>query len=64
MQLHDNARFDHLSVRRDLALMCIMYDLRHNNMYEKGVARVTCANQGYIFYLKVPHTGLYAKSPY
>ena len=64
IQLHENARIDQLSVRRDLALLNIMYDLRQNNMYRKETARVTRANQGYIFDLKVPNSGVYAKSPY
>ena len=63
-QLHNNARLDKLCVRRDIALLSIMFDLRWNNMYEKKVIRATRANQGYIFDLNVPHTGLYANSPY
>ena len=63
-QLHENARIDKLNNRRHLALMCIMYDLRQNNMYKKEVTRFTRANEGYNFDLTGPHMGVYAKSPY
>ena len=41
-----------------------MYNLRHENMYEKEGNRITQARDGYIFYADNPHSGLYAKSPY
>ena len=43
-QLHDNARLDKLCVHRKIALLCIMYDLRQNNKYEKIGIRV----RGYV----------------
>ena len=49
--------------RRDLALMCIMYDFRQKGMYEKKTNHMTRAADGYTFELTVPHIGVYAKSP-
>ena len=63
-QLHDNARLDKLCVRRKIALLCTMYDLRQNNKYEKIGSRVTRANDGYVFDVMTPHVGIYANSPY
>ena len=62
--LHENARLDKLSIRRNMALMCIMFDLRQNNMYKKKGIRMTRANDGYIFDVSIPRIGIYAKSPY
>ena len=62
--LHENAKLEKLCDRRNVALMCIMYDLCRNRMYEKVASRVTRAADGYTFDLTVPHMGVYAKSPY
>ena len=62
--LHDNARIEKLCDRRKLALMCIMYDLCQNRMYEKIANRATRATDGYSFELSVHYKGAYAKSPY
>ena len=63
-RLHENARIDRLSDRRNMALLCIMFDLRQSEMYKKQEVRATRATEGYIFDLVIPHTGLYNKSPY
>ena len=47
--LHDNAKIEKLCDRRNLALMCIMYDLCQNRLYEKIANRATRAADGYIF---------------
>ena len=62
--LHENARIDKLSDRRDLVLMCMMYDLCQQGLYERKVTRVTCAADGLMFDLMVPQKGIYAKSRY
>ena len=62
--LHENARVDKLCDRRNLALSCIMFDLRQKGLYEKKSTRITCATDGYRFELLTPHKELYAKSPH
>ena len=62
--LHENANVEKLCNRRNLALLCIMYDLRQKGLYERKANRVTRAAEGYTFDLTVPHMGVYAKSPY
>ena len=65
VQFHTDARVDQSGVHRNLALLCIMYEIRQNNMYEKESARLTRATEGFNFDLAVdlPHLGIYAKSP-
>ena len=46
-RLHENARIDKLGDRRNLALLCIMFDLRQKGMYEKKGNRITRATEGY-----------------
>ena len=62
--LHENAKIAKLCDRRNLALMCIMYELCQNRMYEKTVNRPTRAAEGYMFDLTIPHMNVYSKSPY
>ena len=50
--------------RRDLALLCLMYDLYKQRLYERIANRVTRAANGYVFDLTVPHMSAYSKSPY
>ena len=47
--LHEQAKLDMLSVLRELSLLCLMYVLRQENLYEKIANRVTHARDGYIF---------------
>ena len=62
--LHENARIDKLCDRRDLMLLCLMYDLCHQGLYERKVTRITRAANGFMFDLMVPQKGVYSKSPY
>ena len=64
IRLHENARVDKLCDRRNLALLCIMFDLRQKGLYEKKSTRITHATDGYRFELLTPHKELYAKSPH
>ena len=63
-RLHENARIDKLGDRRNLALLCIMFDLRQKGMYEKKGNRITRVTEGYTFELSIAHMGLFVKSPY
>ena len=65
VQFHTDARIDQSGVRRNLGLLCIMYELQQNNMYLKESARLTRATEGFNFDLAVGllHLGIYAKSP-
>ena len=53
--LHEQAKLDMLSVRIELSLLCLMYDLRQENLYEKIANRVMCRDsslsQHYIYCL-------------
>ena len=63
-RLHENARIEKRCDRRNLFLMCIMYDLYQKKMYEKIANHATRAADGYIFDLTIPNMRVYAKSPY
>ena len=45
-------------------LLCLMYDLCQQGLYERKVTRVTHAANGFMFDLMVPQKGVYSKAPY
>ena len=45
--LHDQAKICKLQSRMNLSLLCIMFDLKQNNMYRETGNRRTRANDGY-----------------
>ena len=63
-RLHENARIEKLCDRRNLFLMCIMYDLYQKGTYEKIANRATRTADGYTFDLTILNMGVYAKSLY
>ena len=64
VELHRNANIKKLDDRRELALLYIMFDMYQKKLYKKTCNRQTRAADGYIFDLTIPHSGVYAKSPY
>ena len=62
--LHENARIDQLCDRRNIVLLCIMFDLCQKGLYMKKSVRFTCATDGYNFDLAILCLGLYVKSAY
>ena len=62
--LHSRAKLDILCDRRDFQLLCLMYDLRKANKYNKNVNRATRARDGYVFETVIPKRGIYSRSPY
>ena len=59
--LHENATIDQLCDRRNIVLLCIMFDLCQKGLYMKKSVRFTCATDGYNLDLAIPRLGLYAK---
>ena len=62
--LHINARGSLLNERRDLNLLCIMYDLKQLHLYERISDCETMQGDKYIFQTYIALLGIYARSPY
>ena len=62
--LHNNARVSLLNERRDLNLLCIMYDLKQLHLYERTRDRETRQGKTYIFQTYIALVGIYTRSPY
>ena len=62
--LHTNARVNLLKTRRDLSLLCVMYDLKQLQLYEHIVDRPTRQGEKYVFHTDIAVVGAYARSPY
>ena len=62
--LHVMARVKLLNERRDLSLLCIMYEMKQMQLYERVGERITRQHDKYIFQTDVVNVGTYARSPY
>ena len=62
--LHVMARVKLLNDRRDLSLLCIMYEMKQMQLYERVGERITRQHDKYIFQTDVVNVGTYARSPY
>ena len=63
-RLHNDAWVSNLSVRRDVQLVSLMFDLKCHGLFKKEGIRNTRSTENYIFETDIVHTGIYAKSPY
>ena len=63
-ELHNMARIDTLQQRRELSLLCMMYDLKQLGLYEKIGDRITRQCDKYIFHYDIANVGAYMRSPY
>ena len=63
-ELHAMAHIELLQNRRNLSLLCIMYDLKQQQLYEKIGNRVTRQGEKYIFQTEISNVGVYMRSPY
>ena len=64
IELHTLAKIDRLHYRRDLNLLCIMYDLKQHHVYERIGVRPTRHGDKYVFQTEISSTGAYTRSPY
>ena len=64
VRLHEMARVNTLSNRRDLHLLNVMFSLKLNNKYKKESMRVTRSTERYEFKTEILHKDIYAKSPF
>ena len=62
--LHADAKVDLLKKRRDLNLLCIMYEMKQQRLYERIGDRVTRQGDKYVFQTDIVNLGVYARSPY
>ena len=63
-RLHTTARVSELSIRRDIALSSLMYNLKCNGCFKREGTRDTRSMEKYIFVTDIVHNGIYARSPY
>ena len=63
-EMHILARVDLLQHRRDLNLLCIMYDMKQHHAYERIGTRITRQGNKYTFKTEIPTVGIYTRSPY
>ena len=62
--LHDRAKIKKLKSRRDMSLLCLMYDLKQMRLYEYIGERVTRQGDKYTFRTDISATSIYGRSPY
>ena len=62
IDLHNQARIDTLQKRRDLILLCRMYELKQLHFYEKIRDRRTRQCDKYIFETDISSVGIYTRS--
>ena len=60
IKLHNMARIDTIQQRRDLSLLCMMYELKQLHLYE----RVIKQDDKYTFQPDIAAVGVYTRSPY
>ena len=62
--LHDRSQISPLQKRRDMSLLCLMYDLKQLHLYELIGERATRQGDKYTFTTNVSTTSIYERSPY
>ena len=63
-RLHQEARVNTLSLRRDVQLLNIMFSLKTNNKYRKESVRITRNTDRFVFNTEIVHKDIYAISPF
>ena len=62
--LHSRAKVCQLKERRDLNLLCILYEMKQLHLYERVGDRATRQGDKYVFKTDIAIVGPYARSPY
>ena len=63
VRLHELARVEMLSTRRDIQLLNLMFSLNPKCMYKRDSARVSCNAGRFEFKTEIVYTDIYSKSP-
>ena len=64
VRLHQMAKIDMLSTRRDVQLLNLMFSLKLKNMYKKDSVRSTRNACHFEFKTEIVHKDIYSKSPF
>ena len=63
-ELHTMAKVNLLKERRDLNLLCIMYEMKQLQLHERIGVRATRQGDKYTFHTDIANVGAYTRSPY